>query len=92
MVERPDGSHRRGLSLGNSRERDSQEGGGARDVSAVKIGNESAWKVRGDTNGEWDGAEELRRRTLAGGVRGAGQHEDGQEGGEWDVRLRGRQI
>jgi len=93
LVERPDGSHRRGLSLGGG-SRDRGEGEEARDDSSKKSGTESVWKVAGDINGEWDGAEELRRRTLAGGVVGAGsgEQEDGMEGGEWDVRLRGRQI
>jgi len=103
LVERPDGSHRRGISLGagGSRERgdagqESERRTGIGEKSdGDKSGHDSngAWKVRGDINGEWDGAEELRRRTLAGGVVGVGHgQEEGAEGGEWDVRLRGRQI
>lgn len=73
-----------------SREREADGYGGRGDGMADNNGKEGAGKVTGDTNGEWDGAEELRRRTLAGGVVEPG--DGGQEGGEWDVRLRGRQI
>lgn len=79
------------LGAGGSRERGGLESEGVRSGNGETSGSgdDTAWKVRGDTNGEWDGVEELRRRTLAGA--GTGQ-EEGAEGGEWDVRLRGRQI